>query len=62
MLVVGTWIRSKEVGKVLLKIVFCFPGSFFLGVIVPLNLVHFNLWSSGTCFLSVEDFHWMLYI
>ena len=58
----GTWIRSKEVGKVLLKIVFCFPGGFFLGVIVPLDLVHFNLGSSGTYFLSVEDFRSMLHI
>ena len=62
MLVLGTWIRSKEVGKVLLDIVLCFSGGFFLSVIVPLDLVHFNLYSSGTPFLSVEDFHWMLCI
>ena len=57
----GTWIRSKEVGKVLLKIMLCFLGGFFLGVIVPKELVHFNLCSSGTSFL-VKDFHWILYI
>ena len=55
----GTWIRSKEVGKVLFKIVFCFPSSLFLGVIVPLDFAHFNLCSSGASFLSVENFHWM---
>ena len=58
----GTWICFKEVGKILLKIVLCLPGGFFLGVIVPLNLVHSNLCSSGTSLLSVEDFHWVLCI
>ena len=58
----GTWIRSKEVGKILLKIVLGLTSSFFLGVIVPKDLVHFNLCPSGTSFLSVEDFHWMLCI
>ena len=58
----GTWIRSKEVGKVLLEIVLCCPGGFFLGVIVLLDLVHFNLFPFGASFLSVEDFQWMLNI
>ena len=55
----GTWIRPKEVGKILLEIVLGFPSSFFLSMIVPKDLVHFNLCSSGTSFLSVEDFHWI---
>ena len=42
----GTYIRPKEVGKILLEIVLGFPSSFFLSVMVPLNLVHsnFSLW------------------
>ena len=58
----GTWIHPKEVGKISLEIVLGFPGSFFLGVMVPLDLVHSNFFPSGISFLAVEDFHWVLHI
>ena len=45
-----TWIRTKEVGKILLEIVLGFPCSFFLGMMFPLNLVDSNFFPSGTFF------------
>ena len=62
MLVVGTWIRSKEVGKTSLEIMLGFPSSFFLGMVVPLDLVYSNFFPSGTSFLTVKDFQWVFHV
>jgi hypothetical protein len=45
----------EEFGKVVLEIRFGFPCCFFLCVMVPLNLVHFGGFSSGTSLFSVKD-------
>jgi hypothetical protein len=52
----------EEIGKVVLKIRFGFPGCLFLCVTVPLNLVHFGGLSSGTSFFCVENSDGMFYI
>jgi hypothetical protein len=48
------YLRSlEEVGEILLKIVFGFPSSFFFSMMIPLDLKHSNLYSSGTSFLGI---------
>jgi len=58
----GTWIRSKEIRKILLQIKLGFPSSFFLGMVVLLDLVHFNFFPSGTSFLTIKDSHWVFHV
>jgi hypothetical protein len=52
----------EEVWEILLKIVFGFPGSFFFSMMIPLDLEHPDCCSSGTSFLGIYDFDWMLVI
>jgi hypothetical protein len=58
----GTWICPKEIGKNLLEIMFSFPSSFFLGMVIPLDIVHSSFFPSGTSFFAVEDFHRVFYV
>jgi hypothetical protein len=52
----------EEVGKVTLKIRFGFPYCFFFRMMVPLNLVHFDNFSSGASLFSVKYPDWMFCI
>ena len=58
----GTWIGSKKVGKVSLEKIFSLPSSFFYGMMIPLDLVHFNFLPSSTSFLGVKNLDWILRI
>ena len=55
-----TWICSKKVGKVSLEKIFSLPSSFFLGMMIPLDLVHFNFLSSSTSLFGVKNIDWVL--
>ena len=57
----GTWICCKKVGKVSLEKIFSLPSGFF-GMMLPLDLVHFNFLPSRTSFLGVKNFDWILRI
>jgi hypothetical protein len=43
----------KELGKVFLKIIFSFLGSFFYSMMVSQDLIHFNLLSSSASLLGI---------
>ena len=58
----GTFGRIKETREVLVEVVFSFPCSFFLSVMTPLNLIHFNYLPSSTSFFPIEDFEGILNI
>jgi hypothetical protein len=55
-------IGLEEIGKVMLKIRFSFPCCFFFRMMIPLNLVHSDGFSSGASLFSVEYSDWMLCI
>ena len=52
----GTFDRIEKTREVLVEVVFSFPCSFFLSVMTPLNLVHFNYLPSSTSFFLIKDF------
>jgi len=56
----GTFGRIKETREVLVEVVFSFPCSFFLSVMTPLNLIHFNYLPSSTSFFPIQDFEGIL--
>jgi hypothetical protein len=42
-----------ELRKVFLKIIFSFPGGFFCSMVVPQDLIHFNLLSSSASLFGI---------
>jgi hypothetical protein len=50
------YLRSfKKIGKIFLKIVFSFLGGFFCNMVVPQDLLHFNLLSSSASLFGIKN-------
>ena len=52
----GTLSGVKKTRKVLIEIALSFPCGFFFSVMVPLDFIHFNYFSSSTSLLLIKDF------
>ena len=62
MMALGTLVISQKLWKIEIKKFFCFPRSFSLGVITPLNFIKFTGLIPSNPGLVVNNFNRMLRI